>query len=74
MKTPSVPTWPGHGPACTMPPRCYGARRYQIYGCAQDELPWSAVGELAARMTAQPGMAFVDANAALALAAARDEG
>jgi len=23
--------------------------RYQIYGCAQDELPWSAVGELAAR-------------------------
>jgi tetratricopeptide (TPR) repeat protein len=31
------------------------------------------VGELAARMTAQPGMAFVDTNAALALAAARDE-
>jgi hypothetical protein len=47
--------------------------RYQIYGCAQDELPWSAVGELAARVTAQPGMAFVDANAAMALAAARDE-
>jgi len=47
--------------------------RYQIYGCAQDELPWSAVGELAARITAQPGMAFVDANAALALAAAGDE-
>jgi tetratricopeptide (TPR) repeat protein len=47
--------------------------RYQIYGCAQGALPWSAVGELAARMTAQPGMAFVDANAALALAAAGDE-
>jgi tetratricopeptide (TPR) repeat protein len=47
--------------------------RYQIYGCAQDALPWSAVGEVAARMTAQPGMAFVDANAALALAAAQDE-
>jgi tetratricopeptide (TPR) repeat protein len=47
--------------------------RYQIYGCAQNALPWSAVGELAARMTAQPGMAFVDANAALALAAAKDE-
>ena len=47
--------------------------RYQIYGCAQEALPWSTVGELAARMTAQPGMAFVDANAALALAAAQDE-
>jgi len=47
--------------------------RYQIYGCARDALPWAAVGELAARMTAQPGMAFVDANAALALAAAGDE-
>jgi tetratricopeptide (TPR) repeat protein len=47
--------------------------RYQIYGCARKALPWSAVGELAARMTAQPGMAFVDANAALALAAAGDE-
>ena len=47
--------------------------RFQIYGCAQDALPWSAVGELAARMTAQPGMAFVDANAALALAAVGDE-
>jgi tetratricopeptide (TPR) repeat protein len=47
--------------------------RYHIYGCAQGALPWSAVGELAARMTAQPGMAFVDANAALALAAVGDE-
>jgi tetratricopeptide (TPR) repeat protein len=47
--------------------------RFQIYGCAQDALPWSAVGELAARMTAEPGMAFVDANAALALAAVGDE-
>jgi tetratricopeptide (TPR) repeat protein len=47
--------------------------RLQIYGCAQDALPWSAVGELAARMTTQPGMAFVDANAALALAAVGDE-
>jgi len=46
--------------------------RYQIYSCAREALPWSAVGELAARMTAQPGMAFVDANAALALAAAGD--
>jgi tetratricopeptide (TPR) repeat protein len=47
--------------------------RFQIYGCTQDGLPWPAVGELAARMTAPPGMAFVDANAALALAAAGDE-
>jgi tetratricopeptide (TPR) repeat protein len=47
--------------------------RYQIYGCAQEALPWSAVAELAARMTAQPGMAFVDANAALALAASGDQ-
>jgi tetratricopeptide (TPR) repeat protein len=47
--------------------------RYQIYGCAQGALPWTAVGELAARLTVQPGMAFVDANAALALAAAQDE-
>ena len=47
--------------------------RYQIYGCGREALPWSAVGELAARLTTQPGMAFVDANAALALAAARDE-
>jgi tetratricopeptide (TPR) repeat protein len=47
--------------------------RYHIYGCAQEALPWSTVGELAARMTSQPGMAFVDANAALALAAAQDE-
>jgi tetratricopeptide (TPR) repeat protein len=47
--------------------------RYQIYGCAKDVLPWSAVRELAARMTARPGMAFVDANAALALAASGDE-
>jgi tetratricopeptide (TPR) repeat protein len=47
--------------------------RYQLYGCAQEPLPWSAVSELAARMTAQPGMAFIDANAALALAAAGDE-
>jgi tetratricopeptide (TPR) repeat protein len=47
--------------------------RYQIYGCAQDALAWRGVGELAARLTAQPGMAFVDANAALALAAAGDE-
>jgi tetratricopeptide (TPR) repeat protein len=47
--------------------------RYQIYGCTEDALPWTAVCELAGRMTAQPGMAFVDANAALALAAAGDE-
>jgi tetratricopeptide (TPR) repeat protein len=47
--------------------------RYQIYGCGREALPWSPVGELAARLTTQPGMAFVDANAALALAAARDE-
>jgi tetratricopeptide (TPR) repeat protein len=47
--------------------------RCQIYDCARDALPWPAVGELAAQMTAQPGMAFIDANAALALAATRDE-
>jgi tetratricopeptide (TPR) repeat protein len=46
--------------------------RYQLYGCAQGSLPWPAVCELAASMTAQPGMAFVDANAALALAAGGD--
>lgn len=38
--------------------------RYQVYGCAQRPLPWAPVCELAARMTAKPGMAFVDANAA----------
>ncbi|MGH8057328.1 MAG: hypothetical protein ACREOH_08855, partial [Candidatus Entotheonellia bacterium] len=47
--------------------------RHQVYGCAQGPLPWPAVCELAARMTAKPGMAFVDANAALALAAGGDE-
>ena len=47
--------------------------RYQVYGCTQGPLPWSPVCELAARMTARPGMAFVDANAALALAAGGDE-
>jgi tetratricopeptide (TPR) repeat protein len=47
--------------------------RYQLYGCAEDAVSWSSVAELAARMTAQPGMAFVDANAALALAAVQDE-
>ena len=46
--------------------------RYQLYGCAQGSLPWPAVSGLAARLTAQPGMAFVDANAALALAAGGD--
>jgi tetratricopeptide (TPR) repeat protein len=47
--------------------------RCQLYGCANGALPWPAVCELAGRVTAQPGMAFVDANAALALAAAHDE-
>ena len=47
--------------------------RYQLYGCAREALPWPAVCELATHMTAQPGMAFVDANAALALAAGGNE-
>ncbi len=48
--------------------------RYQIYGCAPRELPWAEVRDHAARMTAQPGMAFLDAHAALAYAALDDEG
>jgi tetratricopeptide (TPR) repeat protein len=47
--------------------------RYQIYGCAPRELPWAEVRAHAARMTARPGMAFLDAHAALAYAAIGDE-
>jgi tetratricopeptide (TPR) repeat protein len=47
--------------------------RYQLYGCAPGPLPWAEVCELAARAADRPGMAFVDANAALALAAGGEE-
>jgi tetratricopeptide (TPR) repeat protein len=47
--------------------------RYQIYGCAPRELPWAEVRDHAARMTAQPGLAFLDAHAALAYAALGDD-
>lgn len=47
--------------------------RYQLYGCARESLPWPAVCELAGHVASRPGMAFMDANAALALAAGGDE-
>jgi tetratricopeptide (TPR) repeat protein len=47
--------------------------RLQLYGAAPGPLPWADVCALAARSVAHPGMAFVDANAALALAAGGDE-
>ena len=47
--------------------------RYQFYGCAPRELPWAEVRDHAARMTAQPGLAFLDAHAALAYAALGDD-
>jgi tetratricopeptide (TPR) repeat protein len=47
--------------------------RYEIYGCSPRELPWQEVRDHAARMTAQPGMAFLDAHAALAYAGMGDE-
>jgi tetratricopeptide (TPR) repeat protein len=47
--------------------------RYEIYGCPPRELPWAEIRDHAARMTAQPGMAFLDAHAALAYAGMGDE-
>jgi tetratricopeptide (TPR) repeat protein len=47
--------------------------RAQLYGAAPGPLPWAEVCALAARAVARPGMAFVDANTALALAAGGDE-
>jgi tetratricopeptide (TPR) repeat protein len=47
--------------------------RCQLYGCTQGRLPWNEVCKLAIRAAEHPGMAFVDANAALALAADGDE-
>jgi tetratricopeptide (TPR) repeat protein len=47
--------------------------RLQLYGAVQGPLPWAEVCALAAPTAARPGMAFVDANAALALAAGGEE-
>jgi hypothetical protein len=47
--------------------------RYQLYGCTGRELPWAEVAAYAARLTAQPGAAFLDAHAALAYAALDDQ-
>jgi tetratricopeptide (TPR) repeat protein len=47
--------------------------RCQLYGCTRGPLPWDEVCALAVRAADHPGMAFVDANAALALAAGGDE-
>ncbi|MGI8549664.1 MAG: hypothetical protein ACR2PL_02540, partial [Dehalococcoidia bacterium] len=47
--------------------------RYQLYGCSDAEPPWGDVCELAGRMAVKPGVAFTDAHAALAFAAAGDE-
>lgn len=46
--------------------------RWLIYGLAERELPWGPVRDLAGRLTAQPGAAFLDAHAALAYAGAGD--
>lgn len=46
--------------------------RWQIYGCGEAR-PWDPVVATARTATARPGMAFSDANAILALAAAGDE-
>ena len=46
--------------------------RWLIYGLAERELPWRPVRDLAKQLTAQPGMAFLDAHAALAYAGAGD--
>lgn len=47
--------------------------RYQLYGCTREPLPWQDVCALAARIAPRPGVAFSDAHAALAYAAAGDE-
>jgi tetratricopeptide (TPR) repeat protein len=47
--------------------------RLQIYDAADDPLPWQPVRDLAARLVAEPGMAFMDVHAALAYAGAGDD-
>jgi hypothetical protein len=47
--------------------------RYQIYGCQPAvNLPWAEVCEYASKAAPKPGMAFLDAHAALAFAAMGD--
>lgn len=63
------------GPAQTRPGLWDAASllwRYQLYGAGSD-LPWADVCAVADVMTAQPGLPFADAHAALAYAAAGDE-
>jgi tetratricopeptide (TPR) repeat protein len=44
--------------------------RYQLYGCEPKvDLPWEGVCDYAAKATPKPGMAFLDAHAALVFAA-----
>jgi len=43
--------------------------RCQLYGGGAEPLPWAAVCDRAAQMTAKPGAAFADTHAALAFAA-----
>ena len=47
--------------------------RYQLYGCEPRRLPWGEVCEYAAKLTAQPGVAFLDVHAALAYTAMADQ-
>ena len=47
--------------------------RYQIYGCQPKvDLPWADICSYVAKAAPQPGMAFLDAHAALAFAAMGD--
>jgi pentatricopeptide repeat protein len=46
--------------------------RVSLYGSTTEPLPWSDVCSLAGTLSARPGMAFNDANAALALAGGGD--
>jgi tetratricopeptide (TPR) repeat protein len=48
--------------------------RYQMYGCQPKvDLPWADVCAYAAKAAPQPGMAFLDAHAALVFAALGDQ-
>ena len=47
--------------------------RYEIYGCTPRQLPWAEVREHALQLTSRPGVAFLDAHAALAYTALGDE-
>lgn len=47
--------------------------RWQLYGCGPGMPPWDGAAAAARRAAGEPGFSFVDAHAALALAAVADE-